>query len=57
MELYLLNGEFVAHGDIFACICLLFGALPSPNFYTRIKSTILSVERKCESVGSMCFIN
>ena len=22
MEFYLLNGEFVAHGDIFACICL-----------------------------------
>ena len=24
-------------GDIFACICLLFDALPSRDFYTRIK--------------------
>ena len=38
MEFYLLNGEFVAHGDIFLVFVYFLVCLSSPDFYKRIKS-------------------
>ena len=39
MEFYLLNSEFVAHGDIFFLVFVnSMVPLSSPDFYTRIKS-------------------
>ena len=56
MEFYLLNSEFVAHGDIFFLVFDWYSFLVL--IFTRgLKVTILSVEIKCGSVGSMCFIN
>ena len=39
MEFYLLNSEFVAHGDIFFLVFVnSMVPLSSPDFYMRIKS-------------------
>ena len=38
MEFYLLNSEFVAHGDIFLIFVYFLVPLSSPDFYTRIES-------------------